>query len=207
MNLIYLARSNTGQPEVADYLDTAEHELKRVSHIAKQTLGYYREHAAAKPVSLAEIVEQTVEMYAPRCLAANIRVELQAATIPRLTLRRGEMMQVFSNLIMNSIYAMPEGGFLHVIMENTTAPHGVAVTIADTGIGISDKNLPHVFDAFFTTRSTIGTGIGLFISKQFVEGHGGSITIASSDSQPARGTEVRVFLPLQTRYELEPSAQ
>ena len=76
------------------------------------------------------------------------------------------MMQVISNLIANSMHAMPAGGLLSISVENTEGGEAgmVVMTIQDTGTGIAHENLPKVFDAFFTTRSTIGTGIGLFVA-------------------------------------------
>jgi signal transduction histidine kinase len=78
---------------------------------------------------------------------------------------------------------------------------GIVLTVEDDGVGIAPKDLPKVFDAFFTTRATVGTGIGLFIAKQFVEEHGGRIAIESSCESGRHGTTVRVFLPLHTTYE------
>jgi PAS domain S-box-containing protein len=201
MNLLYLLRPKITDDEGLHYLTTAESELSRVSHIAKQTLGYYREHAAASMASLAEIVEHAITIYEPRCIAAGITIEKSLSSSRKVVLRRGEMMQVISNLIANAIYAMPDGGVLSISVRDTTTPtDGLALNIADNGAGIASDVLPKVFDAFFTTRTTVGTGIGLFIAKNFIEGHGGQISIESHTQPEKHGTTVRIFLPLQTAY-------
>jgi signal transduction histidine kinase len=111
-------------------------------------------------------------------------------------------MQVISNLIANSIYAMSNGGTLSLsVSDATTEGDGVVLTVEDDGVGIAPADLPKVFDAFFTTRTTVGTGIGLFVAKQFVEGHGGRISIESNCEPDRHGTTIRVFLPLHTAYE------
>ena len=116
-------------------------------------------------------------------------------------------MQVISNLVANAIYAMPAGGLLSISVEDTDEPTcGIKLTISDNGVGIAPNHLPKVFEAFFTTRDMFGTGIGLFIAKQFVEGHGGEIRIASQTDAKDHGTRVRVFLPLHTTYEASPTA-
>ena len=110
-------------------------------------------------------------------------------------------MQVISNLVANSINATPAGGTLSVSVKDAKGTeNGVVLTVADNGFGIAPKDLPRVFDAFFTTRATVGTGIGLFVAKDFVEGHGGRIDIESSCESGRHGTTVRVFLPLHTAY-------
>ena len=195
MNLLYLLQEKIVDEEGQRYLAAAEEELGRVSHIAKQTLGYYREFTAASAASVSEIAEHALTIYGPRCLAAGIEVKKQLESANKLVLRRGEMMQVISNLIVNAIYATPAGGTLRVTVRDEGG--GVALTVADDGVGIAAEDLPKVFDAFFTTRTTVGTGIGLFVAKQFVEGHGGRITIASRKGE---GTTVRVFLPRVTAY-------
>jgi signal transduction histidine kinase len=201
MNLLFLLRPKITDEEGVNYLTTAESELGRVSHIAKQTLGYYREHAAASVASLAEIAEHAITIYEPRCTAAGITIEKSLSSPRKVVLRRGEMMQVISNLIANAIYAMPDGGALSIAVSDTTTPaDGVALNIADNGAGIAPDVLPKVFDAFFTTRATVGTGIGLFIVKNFVEGHGGQISIESHTQPEKHGTTVRIFLPLHTAY-------
>ena len=171
-------------------------------HIAKQTLGYYREHAAASPASVSEIAEHALTIYEPRCTAAGITISRSIDPSTKIVLRRGEMMQVISNLIANSIYATHEGGTISLsVCDASSIGDGVVLTVEDDGVGIAPKDLPRVFDAFFTTRSTVGTGIGLFVAKQFIEGHGGRISIESDDDSENHGTTVRVLLPLHTTYE------
>jgi signal transduction histidine kinase len=80
-------------------------------------------------------------------------------------------------------------------------PDGIILTIQDDGVGIAEADLPRVFEAFFTTRSTVGTGIGLFVAKQFVGGHGGQIEVESRRDGENHGTIVRVFLPISTTYD------
>ena len=202
MNLLYLLRGKITDDEGRGFLATAEDELGRVSHIAKQTLGYYREHAASSPASVGDIAEHALTIYEPRCTAAGIAVRRSIGPSPKIVLRRGEMMQVISNLIANSIYAMPKGGTLSLsVGDASSAGDGVVLTVEDDGVGIAPADLPKVFDAFFTTRTTVGTGIGLFVAKQFVQGHGGRISIESDNEPEKHGTTVRVFLPLHTAYE------
>jgi PAS domain S-box-containing protein len=202
MNLMYLIRPMITDPVGINYFQSVETELGRVSHIAKQTLGYYRENAAAGSASVGEIVAHAITIYEPRCTAAGIEIKKAIRSSRKIMLRRGEMMQVISNLMMNSIYAMPGGGVLSISVEDDRgSPDGIVLTIQDDGVGIAGDDLPRVFEAFFTTRSTVGTGIGLFVAKQFVEGHGGRIEIGSRQSVGERGTTVRVFLPLTTAYD------
>jgi len=201
MNLMYLLRPMIADPAGISYFQSVETELGRVSHIAKQTLGYYHEHAAASSASLAEIVLHAITIYEPRCTATGIEIRKALNSSRKIMLRRGEMMQVVSNLIMNSIYAMQAGGVLSISVEDAVgSPDGIVLTIQDDGVGIAEVDLPRVFEAFFTTRSTVGTGIGLFVAKQFVEGHGGQIEVESGRGEN-HGTTVRVFLPVSTTYD------
>jgi PAS domain S-box-containing protein len=196
MNLLYLLRPTISGKAGQEYLATAEAELQRVSHIAKQTLGYYREDALATPASMNDVVRHAVSIYEPRCLAAGITVAQSLTSTWMVTVRRGEIMQVISNLLANSIYALSRGGTIVVdVRDSEFGPKGVVITVRDNGEGISPEALPRVFDAFFTTRATIGTGIGLFVAKQLIEGHAGRITIESNKSVAEHGTDVNIFLP------------
>lgn len=201
-NLLYLLRSKLTDSEARNQLATAEEELGRVAHIARQTLGYYRENASPSETSLIEIVQHAITIYQPRCAAAGIELRTSFNSSTKAAFRRGEIMQVISNLIANAVYAMPHGGQLSITVEDVDTPiDGMELMISDCGMGIAKQDLPKVFEAFFTTRATVGTGIGLFIAKQFVEGHGGAISIASETDIEDHGTTVRVFLPRHTKYE------
>jgi PAS domain S-box-containing protein len=195
-NLLYLIRPTISGDEGRGYLATAESELQRVSHIAKQTLGYYREYASATPVSLNDIVQNAVTLYEPRCQASGIKILQSLTSARKVLIRRGEILQVISNLLANSIYALSAGGNIWVdVRDSETEPQGVVLNVRDNGEGIDPEALPRVFDAFFTTRATIGTGLGLFVAKQLIEGHGGRISIESSKDVREHGTNVHVFLP------------
>jgi PAS domain S-box-containing protein len=199
-NLIYLAKSNAEDPdEVRTFLGAAEGEVARVSHIAKQTLGFYRENDAPSEVSLSELATHAIQVYGPKCRAAGISIEENLNSTRQVMLRKGEIMQVISNLIANAIYAMPSGGTLSISVRDLDSQNssGVVLTVKDTGVGIPAEQLPRIFEAFFTTRSTIGTGIGLFVAKQFIEGHRGKISVESSTDPDSHGTKMSIFLPLQ----------
>jgi signal transduction histidine kinase len=204
-NLLYLLQAKITDDEGRGFLAMAEDELGRVAHMARQTLGYYREHAAASLASVSDIAEHALAIYEPRCTSAGITVRRSICPSTKIVLRRGEIMQVLSNLIANSIYAMPGGGTLSVSVCDASSADGgvggVVLTVQDDGVGIAPKDLPKVFEAFFTTRATVGTGIGLFVAKEFVEGHGGKISIESDSESERHRTTVRVFLPLHTAYE------
>ena len=95
---------------------------------------------------------------------------------------------------------MPSGGTLSLSVRavDTAEASGVVLSVEDNGVGIPAAQLPKIFDAFFTTRSSIGTGIGLFVTRQFVEGHGGRIEIVSSTDPVSHGTKATIFLPVDS---------
>src|SRR5665213_430692 len=203
LNLIYLARTNASDTgEVVAYLHTAEQELLRVSHIAKQTLGYYREHSAALRVSLAGLVSETLSIYKPKLTAGGVKIQTRFSSDTEIVVRKGEMMQVISNLITNAMYAMPSGGTLTASVEDAvdSGRRGLLLTIEDTGEGITAENLKKIFEPFFTTRSSIGTGIGLWVATQFIKGHQGRIDVQTSRDAVSHGTKMVIFLPFDNPY-------
>jgi signal transduction histidine kinase len=127
-NPVYLLRAKITDDEGRGYLAAVEDELGRVAHIAKQTLGYYREHTAASLASLSDIAEHALIIYEPRSTAAGIAIRRSIGH--SIVLRRGEMMQVISNLIANSIYAMPSGGTLSIsVCDASSSRDGDSITL------------------------------------------------------------------------------
>ena len=118
-------------------------------------------------------------------------------TLPPLLADRDQLTQVFVNLVANAVDAMPDGGTLLIQTEAREDDEGrpvLAVSVIDTGVGISPDRLPKIFEPFYTTKPEgVGTGLGLSVSQGIVKRHGGRIHV---DSKPGLGTTMVVMLPL-----------
>jgi signal transduction histidine kinase len=120
-----------------------------------------------------------------------------APNLPKVWIDREQMKQVFMNLIFNGIQAMNDGGTITISTRIFTAdaieqsPPFVQVEVRDTGIGIPNENLEHIFDPFFTSKDE-GSGLGLSISHQIVQEHGGYVTV---ESKVGKGTSFLVNIP------------
>lgn len=200
VNLIYLARlSPTVNEQVREYLRLAEQEIERVSLIARQTLGYFRETAVPVDFPVSVLLEEVLTVYGAKLAYSGIDVHRDYRPAQPLMMRKGELTQLFANLVANAIDAMPEGGDLSVTVEpdDVSPANGVRVQMADTGTGISSELLEKIFEPFFTTKEQHGTGIGLWLSRQFVEDHRGSIAVTSKTDSEDHGTTFRIFLPYE----------
>lgn len=199
-NTLYLARVSAEDPvSVGQYLDMADGELKRVAHITRQTLGFYRESSAPAAVSLATVLDAAEDLLRARIKAKRANIEKQYDLDRQVRAVPGELRQVFSNLLANSLDAIEEQGTIKFrISKLTSVTSGqprIRVTVADNGKGIDAGTLPRIFEPLFTTKEATGSGLGLWVSKQIVEKHGGYIRIRSSPREPRRGTVVSIFLP------------
>ena len=213
MNLMYLACRDPELPEQARMcLATADEELKRVSHIARQTLGFYRDTAAPGWIAVREAVEEMLAIYERRMRYKQI--ELRKCIDPglRLYALEGAFKQVVANLISNAIDASPEGGALEIrawqSRHGVTGAPGIHLVVADEGPGIAEPIRQKIFAPFFTTKKDVGTGLGLWIVKSLLLKAGGSIRCRSRVAAPEgegreSGTTMMVFLP----SEREPTEQ
>lgn len=198
MNVIFLARTYSAkESKVHELLLVAEGELERVAHIARQTLGYYKDTGSPTQVHVHELIDNVLTVYNSKMLAVGIAVDTRFDDREQVLLSKGELLQVFSNIVANAIDAMPRGGVLSVSTQkgSNQTSEGIQVTIRDNGMGIKQENLARIFDPFFTTKGNLGTGIGLWVAKQLVERRGGHITVASSTDAENSGTTVSIFIP------------
>ena len=198
VNLLYLARrAPNSDPKVQKYLETAEKEMNRVAHIARQTLGFYRDTSTPITVSVPELLDDVISVYQSRLRSRNISVQKDYQSASPIVGMKGEIHQVFSNLVSNAIDAMETGGVLTLSVsdEEHLGHRGVQVAVEDNGTGIREEDLPRLFEPFFTTKTNVGTGLGLWVVKQFVENHRGHVAAKRLGDGTRRGTRFTIFLP------------
>jgi PAS domain S-box-containing protein len=202
-NLVYLAKRDlSNNDRVAGYLEMASRELDRVAHITRQTLGFYRDTSSPVRFNVAETIEDLLLLYEKRFESRRIKVLKQYDKEIEITALAGEIRQAFSNLITNAIDAMPNGGTLVVKVAKScdwsgSHLHGVRVTVLDTGSGIEARHRKSVFQPFFTTKTDVGTGLGLWITRGIVEKHQGTIRMKSRTGEDWHGTVFSIFLPVE----------
>jgi PAS domain S-box-containing protein len=197
-NTFYLLSSHPSLDEEARYYaQLGEEELLRVSHITRQTLGFYREAKDPVAVSLPRLLDEILELQSRRLEFGNVGLEKQYLNSGVIQGFPVELKQVFLNLISNAVQAMPEGGKLRLRVADCQLGDatGIRVSIVDTGSGIAPEQAQHLFEPFFTTKSTKGTGLGLWISKGIIQKYGGTIRFRSMRHADGNITCFRVFFP------------
>jgi PAS domain S-box-containing protein len=201
-NLLYLATHSDDSGKVKEYIDTAERELRRVSAIANQTLRFHKQATSPREITCKVLMDSVISIYQGRILNSGVQVEERSRAKCVVRCFEGEIRQVLSNLIGNAIDAMHSGGgrMLLRTREGTnwrTGKRGVKFTVADTGSGIAAADLEKIFEPFFTTKGIGGTGLGLWVSKEIVERHGGELSVRSSQAEGRSGTVFSLFLPFE----------
>ena len=202
MNVLYLIKTSAGLPEpVRQYVDIAESELNRVSHITRQTLGFYRESSTPTTFHIAPLLDSTLDMLRSKIKSKRATIEKRCDERLQITTISGELRQVFSNLLLNCLDALDENGMVQlrasVSSHCRNEQRCIRVTVGDNGHGISADVLPRIFEPFFTTKGSVGNGLGLWVSTQLVAKHGGSIRVRSSKGGIWKGTVFTVILPVE----------
>jgi len=197
-NLVFLAKLRAGMPDQAvQDLTLAEQELNRVSHVTRQTLGFYREANQPDKLDVPVIVESVLRLYSNKFKTKNIQVHHESEPCPTLQGWPGELQQVIANIVSNAADAVEAGGTLNVKVSCVDGTDGksVQVRVEDDGPGIAAENLDRIFEPFFTTKKNVGTGLGLWVSKTIVERHGGRIEVESRNDNGSHGTVFNILIP------------
>jgi two-component system sensor histidine kinase BaeS len=145
-----------------------------------------------EPTDLGELIRETVAAFESRAATADLSLSVAPGPdLPLLELDPTRIRQVLANLLANALRFTPSGGAVEVAASATGA--AIEVEVRDTGPGIGAQELPHVFDRFYRSGDSAGSGLGLPIARSLLEAHGGSI---EAISPPGGGTTIRIHLPL-----------
>lgn len=213
--LALVGYKTTGDQNTHELVAMAEGELRRMSHIARQMLSFYRESAKPVPLKIAEVLEDVLELFVMRMRSNDIRVERRYEFDDDINGFPVELRQLFANLIANAVEAIGRKGRIRIHLVpwrelSGAGRTGVRVLIADSGPGINRELHPRIFDAFFSTKAEKGNGLGLWVAKGVVGLHEGTIRVRSSTKHGSSGTIFSVFLPAGAAYSIptieEPAA-
>ncbi|MDQ3811550.1 MAG: ATP-binding protein [Chloroflexota bacterium] len=200
-NSLYLLTNNIpAEDPNFKFLQIATRETDRVSRILRQMLGFYRPRRMA-PTDINALIDEAEALIQEHLRQQRVRVEKDFdPDLPPVIASADQIKQVLLNLMLNARQAMPEGG---VISVSTRLAHGadpeflmadsVQIQVRDTGCGISEENVPRIFEPFFSTKDEKGTGLGLWVCQGIVQAHGGSMKLRSREGG---GATVSVALPI-----------
>jgi two-component system NtrC family sensor kinase len=172
-------------------------ESSRCGAIVKNLLLFSRRKVGEfKAHDIRGLIEQSLKLIDHHLKMHNIALETEfAEPLPQVRCDAEQIEQALLAMEINAVEAMPQGGTLRIAAVNSP-PAAISVTIADTGIGVRDEDLPHIFEPFFTTkREGKGTGLGLAVVYGIIERHGGKISVGSAAN---RGTTFTMTLPVES---------
>ena len=199
-------------PEKKELIHRGLGVIERAASDGSETVRRIQEFARLRPieaftsVDLNQVIREAVAITRPRWeqqaaqLGIKLDLLLDLPALPLVLGRPAALSEVFTNLILNAIDAMPNGGVLRI----SSAVEGndwVSVEVADTGVGMPEEVRRRIFDPFFTTKGEAGTGLGLSVSYSIIKNHGGEIRV---ESQVGRGTSFTIRLPVGQAPEPEP---
>jgi PAS domain S-box-containing protein len=199
-NLLYLLMQEPGLSDSArEFGRLAEQELQRVAEITTHMLRFYRQSTNPAEVDVEEVIESVLVLFHGRLNQSEVRVEKRYRCRRKLFCFAGELRQIFANLVGNAIDACRSGCVLKVRLREAHDPSsgepGLRVTIADTGKGMSRAVQARLFEPFFTTKGITGTGLGLWVSLELIQKHGGKVSVRSAEGERHHGAVFAVFFP------------
>lgn len=194
-NLVYLTKTSPNDPVlVVDNMNVAEGQLLLLGEIARKTLTFYKVQSEVKDFDLVEIMEAALKSHSLRTDRQGVEIRKQVTGPATARVVAGEILQILSNLILNSLDALSDqGGILSFRVKVCSGK--VVITVADNGTGIEEAIYKSMFQPHHTTKSQ-GTGLGLWLSRNIVANHHGTILCRSSRLPVRRGTTFRLSLPV-----------
>jgi two-component system NtrC family sensor kinase len=193
---VQLLRAKETDERTIKRLETIAAQIARIERIVRGMLDQTRRPTARlEPLDLGALLGRLFDTIAPTLASKDVDLVAEIEPdLPSVLADSDQLQQVFINLVNNSLDAMPDGGTLAVGAR--AVGDEVRVEVADTGVGIAEDDLPHLFEPLFTTKERgKGSGFGLAVAQQIVREHGGRIEAASG---PAGGATFIIFLPLAT---------
>lgn len=178
-------------------LEKIEAQTERVARIVKNLLNFarYPSDTTFRQINLKESLQEIISLIDYKLKTMNIKLELNLQEIKPIFGQAERLQQVFINIILNALDAMPKGGKLRIDLYQKNQE--AVISIADTGIGIKKEHLPRIFDPFFTTKGLgKGTGLGLSISYAIIKDHDGRIEV---ESEVGKGTTFYIYLPFKPK--------
>jgi PAS domain S-box-containing protein len=199
-NLLYLLQGEKGlSADGEKFLQTAQAELARISHIANQTLRFYRQSSRPTVTDPKDVLDSVISLYDRRLKDAQVVIDRQYRAVTPITAFAGELRQVFANLVGNALDAIGSDGRIVLrqrpATEWSTGRKGVRISVGDTGHGMNPETMHRLFEPFYSTKGITGTGLGLWVSKGLVEKHSGTMKVRSNQNPECHGTVFSIFLP------------
>jgi len=197
LNLAYLLTRNPSLDDDARaYTELLLNEVVRVGDITRRTLSFYRDSSQPAQIDTTLLIDGVLKLYQPLMEQRSIHLEKKYQRSACVWGRPGELRQVFTNLVGNAIDALPQGGNIFVTIGCGLNGSSACVTIADNGPGIPPELREKIFEPFFSTKHSKGTGLGLWISQSIVRKYGGHIRLRSrTEPSSNSGTVFRVCIP------------
>ncbi len=191
---LQLIKSGIEDQEKLEYIDKIFKEIDRIDGILRKLLAASkRPKFEIRNVLIDQVIDATLEVFKPQTELHKIRVDRDYRNIPpAIQADPSEIEQIFTNLFLNAIHEMLNGGTLRIQLDHDGRE--IIIRVADTGKGIPPEHLANIFDPFFTTKS-VGTGLGLSVVLRIVKTYQGKIEVEQSTAQ---GTTFCVRLPMNT---------
>jgi signal transduction histidine kinase len=195
----FLGGKRADDPPQLEMTRTIVNETTRLERLVNDMLTYARPRLPNRqPTELPEVLDEVLRLVGPAANAAGVACRLDVSVkAPPIPGDPDQLKQLFGNLALNAIQAMPAGGKLTLAQRSVDGKirtrRAVEVIVEDTGSGISEADLPRIFEPFYTTRSK-GTGLGLAICAQITAAHGGTIRVERTGQE---GTTILVTLPVE----------